>query len=185
MKTTILTMTLLMGVLIGNAQECNYYKNEVDEFTGDTRIIMETEPFISHTDSALLKYYKRKKEQYLEIGVYTAKLNETYALYFNAKFQTKKAYEYYGVVSKGSKIIMKLADGSMIELIIGKSDFGDSDYDRGTTTYSSYCVLEESDISSLKSSNIDKVRVYWSKGYGSYDCDSPGLLIKQLNCLDK
>jgi len=185
MKRTILTITLLMGVLICNAQECNYYKNEVDEFTGDTRIIMETEPFISHTDSALLKYYKRKKEQYLEIGVYTAKLNETYALYFNAKFQTKKAYEYYGVVSKGSKIIMKLVDGSMIELIIGKSDFGDSDYDRGTTTYSSYCVLEESDISSLKSSDIEKVRIYWSKGYESYDCDKPNVISNQLKCLEK
>lgn len=185
MKTTILTMTLLMGVLIGNAQECNYYKNEVDEFTGDTKIIMDTEPFISHTDSSLLKYYKKKKEQYLEVGVYVAKLNETYVMYFDAKFQTKKAYEYYGVVSKGSKIIMKLADGTMTELIISKSDFGDTDYDRGTSTYSSYCILGKSDISSLKSSNIDKVRIYWSKGYESYDCDSPGLLIKQLNCLDK
>lgn len=185
MKTTILTMTLLMGVLIGNTQECNYYKNEVDEFTGDTKIIMETESFISHTDSSLLKYYKRKKEQYLEVGVYVAKLNETYVLYFDAKLQTKKAYDYYGVISKGSKIIMKLSDGSMTELIISKSNFGKTDYDRGTTTYSSYCVLEESDISSLKSSNIDKVRIYWSKGYESYDCDSPGLLIKQLNCLDK
>jgi hypothetical protein len=146
---------------------------------------METEPFISHTDSSLLKYYKRKKEQYLEIGVYVAKLNETYVLYFDAKFQTKKAYEYYGAVSKGSKIIMKLADGTMTELIISKSNFGKTDYDRGTTTYSSYCILGKSDISSLKSSNIDKVRVYWSKGYESYECDSPGLLIKQLNCLDK
>ena len=185
MKKTILTMTLLMGVLIGNAQECNYYKNEVDEFTGDTKIIMETESLISHTDSSLLKYYKNKKEQYLEVKIYTAKLNDIYAMYFYAIFQTKKAYEYYGAVSKGNKIIMKLADGTIIELIISKSDFGDADYDKGTTTYSSYCVLRESDLSSLKSSNIDKVRIYWSKGYESYDCDSKGLLIKQLNCLDK
>ena len=37
MKKTNLKIILLMGVLIGNAQECNYYKNEVDEFTGDTK----------------------------------------------------------------------------------------------------------------------------------------------------
>jgi len=180
-----LTIMLLLITLANQAQECNYYKNEVDEFTGDTKIIMETESFISHTDSSLLKYYKKKKEQYLEVGVYVAKLNETYVLYFNAKFQTKKAYEYYGSVSKGSKIIMKLADGTMAELIISKSDFGKTNYDRGTSTYSSYCILGESDLSSLKSSEIDKVRIYWSKGYESYDCDSPSLLIKQLNCLKK
>ena len=51
-----------MGALIGKSQECNYYKNEVDEFTGSTKIIMESESFISHTDSSLLKYYKKKKE---------------------------------------------------------------------------------------------------------------------------
>jgi len=185
MKRTILTMTLLMGVLIGNAQECNYYKNEVDEFTGNTKIIMETESFISHTDSSLLKYYKKKKEQYLEVSIYTAKLNETYVMYFDAIFQTKKAYEYYGAVSKGSKIIMKLADGTITELIISKSDFGDTDYDKEITTYSSYCILGDSELETLKSSEIDKVRIYWSKGYESYDCDNPSVISNQLKCLDK
>ena len=88
-----------------------------------------------------------------------------------------------GHFDKMGKIIMKLSDGTMTELIIGKSDYGDSDYDRGTTTYSSYCVLEESDINSLKSSNIEKVRIYWSKGYDDYECDNPDVINKQLNCL--
>jgi hypothetical protein len=183
MKKTILTITLLMGALIGKSQECNYYKNEVDEFTGSTKIIMESESFISHTDSSLLKYYKKKKEQYLEIEIYTAKLNETYVLYFDAVFQTKKAYEYYGALSKGEKIMLKLSDGTMTNLIISKSDFGKTDYDRETTTYSSYCILGESELESLKSLDIDKIRIYWSKGYDDYDCDSPSVIGKQLSCL--
>ena len=185
MKKVTFTMMLLLMTLANQAQECNYYKNEVDEFTGITKIVMESESFISHTDSSILKYYKKNKEQYLEVEIYTAKLNETYILYFYAVFQTKKAYEYYGVVSKGSKISLKLSDGTIAELTISKSDFGDMDYDKGTTTYSSYCILGNSELETLKSSEIDKVRIYWSKGYESYDCDSPGLLIKQLNCLEK
>jgi len=185
MKTTILIMTILMGVLVGQAQsECDYRTKEVDEFTGNSKVVMNEESFISHTDSSLMKYYKKKKKQYLEIECYAAKINETHAIYFYATFQTKSAYDYYGTFSKGSKIILKMANGEMIDLIIGKSDYGDTDYDRGTTVYSTFCIIDEEEAEALKSADIEKVRIYWSKGYESYDCDNPDLLKRQLNCLD-
>jgi len=70
MKKTILIMTILMGVLVSQAQtECDYRTKEVDEFTGNSKVVMNEELFISHTDSSLMKYYKKKKKQYLEIDV--------------------------------------------------------------------------------------------------------------------
>lgn len=165
------------------ALDCDYLKNEVDDFTGSTKIVMNEELFIAHTDSTLLKYYKKKKHQYLEIECYAARIDDLYAVYFYATIQTKKAYDYYGVLSSDSDIIFKLSDGSIVTLKIAKSDYGDADYDGNRTTYSTYCVLEKEDIETLKENTIERVRVYWSKGYDDYDCDNKDLLQRQLKCL--
>ena len=163
--------------------DCDYRTNEVDDFTGSTKIVMNEELFIAHTDSSLMKYYKKKKHQYLEIECYAARVDDLHVVYFYTTIQTKKAYDYYGVLRSDSDIILKLNDGSTLTLKIANSDYGDADYDRNRTTYSTYCILEDEDIETLKNNSIEKVRVYWSKGYEDYDCDNSDLLSRQLKCL--
>ncbi|MHA2218062.1 MAG: hypothetical protein ACXACY_19175, partial [Candidatus Hodarchaeales archaeon] len=160
---------LLLTAFTTQAQDsCNYYKNEVDEFTGTVKVVMEDELFISHTDSVLLKYYKRKKHQYLETEVYLAHIGKQYAAYFITTIQTDKAYDYYGALYKDSKIMLKMADGTVMNLIFIKTDSGDTDYTAKKTKYSVICVLDEEQIETLSKTMIEKVRVYWSKGYEDY-----------------
>jgi hypothetical protein len=166
-----------------NAYECDYSKNEIDDFTGDVKKITKKQLFISHTDSALVKYYKNKRRQYLEIECYTGRINDVTALYVHIVIQTKKAYDYYGILSSDSKVMFKLSNGELIELQVASSEFGDTNYDYGYTSYSTYMIVNASDIESFMNSSVDKIRVYWSKGYEDYDCDNPNLLKELFYCI--
>lgn len=163
--------------------QCNLKKDEVDDFTGSIKKVTYSDKFIAHTDSSLMKYYKRKKNQYFEVDAYTARVDDVYAIYFYITIQTKKAYDYYGVLSSKAKVIFKLEDGSTMEFKIGSSDYGDVNYDGGYTTYSTYFVVEDWQMQILEKLSVQKVRIYWSKGYEDYDCDSPDLLKEKLSCL--
>lgn len=189
-------MTLLFALFLGGfafaqtdttsaaaSYDCKYSKNEVDDFTGDTKIVTEPELFVAHTDSSLMKYYKRKKHQYLEIEFYTGRVNEAKGLYLFATIQTKKAYEYYGSLRSDAKIMFKMSNGEMIELKFLKSDAGDMDYDGNKTTYSNVLGVTDEEVETFINNDVEKIRVYWSKGYEDYDVDNKGLLRKQFSCL--
>lgn len=164
---------------------CNYFKNEVDEFTGSVKISMKAEPFIAYTDSALAKYYKKKKQQYFEVDLFLAQVDEIHAMYFQINIQTDKAYDYYGSLYKGSKIMLKMKDGSVLNLKLSNTDSGDTDYDSRETGYNVYCVLNDDQFESISNIDVDKVRIYWSKGYEDYPCMDTGLMTRQAKCLKK
>jgi hypothetical protein len=130
------------------------------------------------------QFQNHKSKQYFEVESYAAKVGETYVVYFYITIQTKKAYEYYGALYEDSKIMMKMNDGSMISLLTAKSESGKTNYDGGYTNYSTYCILNEDQLKNLKELDIEKTRIYWSKGYEDYDCDNSSLIKNHLNCLD-
>ena len=162
---------------------CDWQTNEVDEFTGNTKKILNSVNFIAHTDSSLMKYYKKKKYDYLEVDCNFAKINDLYAMYFYITIRTKKAYEYYGAIRSDAKLILILEDTGTLELKFAKSDSGDMDYDGDKTTYASYIILEDWQLEVMDKQKIKKARIYWSKGYEDYDVDNSTIAIDQLNCL--
>jgi len=165
------------------AMDCDWQKNEVDEFTGDSKKILNSVNFIAHTDSSLMKYYKKKKYDYFEVDCNFAKINDLYAMYWTVVIRTKKAYEYYGSIRKDAKVILILEDTGTLELKFAKSDSGDMDYDNNMTTFYSYIILEDWQLEVMDKQKIKKARIYWSKGYEDYQVDNPNLAIDQLNCL--
>ena len=164
-------------------QVCNFTTNETDEFTGTTKMILESERFVEFTDSSLIKYYKRKKHQYIELDIYLAKIDNLYALYDIWRIDSKSAYKYFGSISTDAKFLVKFKDGKMLELKHAKYDTGDTNYDLNCTYYGSYIILSDEDRELLATKEIQKIRMYWSKGYEDYDVDNPTLIMNQLNCL--
>jgi hypothetical protein len=162
--------------------DCRYRTNEVDEFTGKKKLVLIEQDFINYTSEELKEYYKKK--DYVQCKVYVAKIDETKLAYFYWTLQTKEAYKYFGSIAQDSKIMVKFHDGETIELNFSKSDVGDTKYDYGYTTYRSYVILDEESIKLLKTKKIDKVRMYWSKGYQDYPVSNGNLFIDQLPCID-
>ena len=130
-----------------------------------------------------MKYYKKKKHSYVECSVYCAKINDTKVAYTSWRLDTKSAYKYFGAIYSDSKFILKFTDGSTLTLVFSNSDSGDTNYDYDYTTYSAYLILSDEQIQDLSTKEIDKVRMYWSKGYESYPVKNPNLFIEQINCI--
>lgn len=162
--------------------DCSYRTNEVDEFTGKKKLVLNEQDFINYTSEELKEYYKKK--DFVNCKVYAARFEDTKVAYFYWTLQTKEAYKYFGSISKGSKIMIKLVNGETFELTFAKYDSGDTKYDYGYTTYSSYVVLDDASIDALKSTEIEKVRMYWAKGYEDYPVSNARLFIDQLPCID-
>ena len=183
-------LTLLAIVLSANLyaqdsikQNCNYRTQEVDEFTGTSKLVLESDNFIAFTDSSLMKYYKRKKHSYVECDIYCAKINDMKVAYLSWRLDTKSAYKYFGAIYTDSKFILKFTDGTTLTLVFSKNDSGDTNYDYDFTTYSSYIILSDEQIKDLSTKEIDKVRMYWSKGYESYPVINSKLFIEQIKCI--
>jgi len=161
--------------------DCDYATNEVDEFTGNEKYVMKSEVFLTHTDEALKKYYKNK--DYTTCEAYCAKIEGMKVMYVNWKIMSKDAYKYFGSIQADAKFILKMKDGKMLELVYSKYDSGDMKYNGGYTTYSSYIILSDEDIETLKANELEKVRMFWSKGYQDYDISNTTFFINQLPCL--
>ena len=174
---------MILSVLIGlttYGQECSYLKNEVDEFTGAKKILTTSEVFLTHTDSILKKYYRNR--DYTTINTSVGNIGGIKVIYFSIKLLTKDAYKYYGSINSGDDCIFKTTEG-MITLKISKSDFGDTNYDRDYTTYSTYFIITDEEIKQLQDVKIEKIRFYWGKGYNDYDVVNKDLLSSQLRCI--
>ena len=144
---------------------------------------MKEEKFIGYTSDELKKYYKKK--DYVNCQAYCASINETKVIYFYWKLMTKEAYKYFGSIQKGTNLVVKFKDGETLELKFSKYDSGDMNYDYGYTTYSSYIVVDDETIKILKENEIEKVRMYWSKGYEDYPVVGSQLFMKQLPCIEQ
>jgi hypothetical protein len=162
---------------------CKYSKNEVDEFTGTSKLVLESEMFISYTDSSLLKYYKKSLHQYVECQIYCAKINDLKVVYTVWRIDTESAYRYYGAIYEDAKLMFKFTDGTTLTLNYLSSDVGDTNYDSKYTYYSSYCFMDDGQFSDLAFKQVEKVRMYWSEGYEDYPVMNPSLLNSQINCL--
>jgi hypothetical protein len=183
-KTTIILATILSSFSYGQTESnCSYRVNEVDEFTGSSKLITTTSLYVEHTDSTLLKYYKNKKHSYFELQTYCGKINDLRALYMSIRIDSKDAYKYFGSISTGAKCIFKFEDGETLTINFPKYETGDMNYNGGYTTYSPYLVITDEDYETLRTKKVDKLRIYWSKGYEDYTVDFPEVLINQFNCI--
>jgi len=181
MKRAILLLSLMASTASFSQDDCRYSKNEVDEFTGNKTVVTEWEPFIQHTDSALKKYYK--KEDYLTADVMGASVSETQAFYVRYKILSDEAYKYFGSISTEAKLILKFSDGETLTLNAAKYDTGDTNYDMDYTFYATYYLLTDDEMEIISTKPIEKVRMYWSKGYEDYECDNPESVLKVMNCV--
>lgn len=162
---------------------CKFAVNEVDDFSGNLKMILKSELLISYTDSSLVKYYKNKPHQYAECTIECGKINSTFVSYVSWRIDNDEAYKFYGAIYEEAKFMIKFVDGSTITLNFAKTDVGETNYQKKYTTYDSYIILDDIAIKELQSKPISKIRMYWSKGYDDYEVVNTNLFISQLNCL--
>lgn len=154
MKKYLLSLIVLSFTISASAQ-CKYIKNEVDEFTGNKKIVLNISPI---GNSKLIK---------LQASMSAIDTLKYIHLYMNA--------DYLGCVSSESYAIFKFLDGTTLRLFhAGKIN---------CKTPIMALKLSEEDIKKFESSTVDKIRISLSESSEDVTLSNNQYFINGLKCL--
>lgn len=162
--------------------DCQYAYKGVDEFLGQSKIELKSEPLFFHTEPSLRPYMKGK--EYIEcFGGLAYTQGGTLTLNLEFSIRSQNAVREFGGFQKGSVVSFKLINGTIIKLLGVASDQGRYDEVSGTTRFKNQYALQKSDEKNLMEYEIDKIRVVWVNGYEDYDVYAVDFMMKQISCL--
>ena len=146
---------------LDNSTLCEEIEIEKDEFTGQLKMECPFRLFFSETPEVLKEYYP--DEPYATMSTKIRSVDNQVLLKTKWVFQTEKAYKYYGAISSGSQLMLKLSDNNVITVKATNYETGDTDYDKEETVYRVQYRFSEEDIIKLRMTEVTKFRVYWSE----------------------
>lgn len=164
-------------------ETCRIAFEGVDEYTGLERRDVQQQTLFTHTDERLRLYLKDK--EYLHCDAYLTALAGGYRyLSLNFTFAYPNAREAYGFIEKGSVLVINLMNGQSVYLRSGKMDKGHYDTEKEILTYRVHYPINQTIINTLRKSEADTIRVFWSSGYEEYEIYRMDFFINQISCLE-
>ena len=161
--------------------KCVYETDTTDLATRLTRRELAPSILFTHTDPDLRPYFKDKelitcRGRLSMVGPY---------MYFTIEFQIASSHSQsnFGSLQEGSLLRLKLMNDTNVSLYNLKTDEGRIDPYTGYTIFAAQYAIGKQEMKSLRSSELDKMRVMWSTGFEDYDVYNIDLLINQVNCL--
>ncbi len=162
---------------------CGFAFNGFDEFTGKTRVELESKVLFAETSERLRKHFVDR--DYL-----TCRANLTAisggVRYIDMEFiiASELAQREFGILEKGAMMSIRMIDGTTVKLFNRKTDIGLIDPGSKTTTYRGKFVLSSRDEKDLSKNEIDKIRVVWSTGFEDYEIFEVDFFINQIRCMN-
>jgi len=153
---------------------CDYYKNEIDDFTGDEKL---------WTKSITIGKTKLKHKVKFQLRATKSKSNNVIAISFTG-------FGDIGCVSSTSTAKLKFSDGEFVEL----KHFGDTDCGdilafltilHSSDARFSELTIDEEDWEKFNTMKIEMIRIQGSKYYTDViiDDDKQDYILKYLNCV--
>ncbi len=163
-------------------KDCQLAFDDVDEFTGKKRKDVEKQLFFTYTPERFEPYFKGRN--YITCYGYLSHVSGG-LMYLNLEFviATEQAAREFGVLERGSQLIIRGLDGKRLVLQNKKTASGTPNSLNKTTTYRAQYVISGKQEKTLKKLEVDKVRVIWGTGYEDYEVYEVDFLINQLKCI--
>lgn len=155
MKNLILTLAIFTGFTI-QAQECKYWKNETDDFTGKVKKFTKSVRIAKGSGGDLRVELRRVNETKYLFVVYSGDL---------------------GCITSDTELLIKLVNGEVVTLV----NFADIDCSSGAP---SAFLLSDEDIAILEASEIEKVRITGSEYYADLIATLPVYFMGCLQCIE-
>jgi hypothetical protein len=135
----------------------------------------------THTDPDLRPFLKDRELITCEASVW--KIGAY--VYLNVDFYISSSHSQknFGALAKGSLLRIKLMNGDFVSLYNLKSDRGRIDPYTGYTVFSGQYALGKTELTLLRKSETDKMRVLWGTGYEDYEVYEVDFFFNQLNCV--
>ena len=162
---------------------CKYSRNELNP-VGKPIKVVEDEKFISlaFSDTAAQKHYT--SDDFLKGYLSCVRVDSVMGIYFDFKIYSAEAYEKYGMIKKGDKIVFTLASGASVNIPFSATFSGNTNLSAEYSEYTTFSHLTREDAETLKSSEIQHVKIFWTKKEEEYKVVNPRIFINQIPCVD-
>lgn len=166
------------------AKPCNLAYNDIDEFSGKKRKQTEKAIFFTHTPDRFRSYFKGR--DYLTCYGTLIAINGTpRSISIEYTIATDQAAREFGILEKGSQLILRLINGERLILVNNKTATGVVDPVSKTTTYITSYPLSKAQIKTLEEEEVDKVRMIWATGYEDYEVYLVDFFRDLFRCLEE
>ncbi len=164
------------------ANGCDLAVNEIDEFTGKERKSTKARVFFTHTPEAAKKYMRA--DDYLTCSGYLSRVGSYKTLTLNITIDTPYGQTEYGEIGMASMLVIRMIDGSTVELYCDKGDPGHIDKIKNQTTYTVLYIMESGAESALRKGEVSRARLVWSVGFEDYELYNLDFFKEQLGCIN-
>ncbi len=164
------------------AAGCELTVNEIDEFTGKEKKSTKSRVFFTHTPEAAKKYMR--SEDYLTCTGYLSRVGAYKTLNLTIVVDSPYGQTEYGEISNNSSLMIRMIDGSTVELYCDKGDAGHVDKIKNQTIYNIFYILESSFEAQLKRGEVSRARLVWSVGFEDYELYNLDFFTEQLGCIN-
>lgn len=162
-------------------QSCELSYDGPDDKTNQWRRDIKRRLLFTYTDERLRPFLKDK--EYLRCEGFLSSLGGYRFLTLEFTFAYPNAREAYGFIESGSVLTIKLLNGDFVNLRSGRMDRGSYDTQKEVLTYSVYYPIDRGQLSILRNTEADFIRVFWSSGYEEYEIYQLDFFQQQLRCL--
>lgn len=164
---------------------CVYSRDNTNASGNHIRVVQE-EKFIAiqNNPNDIGKIQSKEITDFFRGYLSCVSVDSVLGISFNFKFNTDDAYNRYGAVKKGNKIIFTLKSGKEVELYFGSPFSGNNNLSTADTEYLSFAYLPEGAANELKKEELTSVKIFWSKKEEEYSVVNSAIFINQLPCVE-
>jgi hypothetical protein len=162
---------------------CSVASSSRDEFSGEISRELSGSELFRFTNPALKKYLSGKAHVVCEAALASAGPNAVLLLTFH--INDPNARKAFGRLEKNSIASIRFLDGQTLELRNSVGDDGVFAQDNEASIFRGQYPLTPEVFKKLRKSELDTIRILWSKGYDDYEVQQVDLLMRQAECLFK
>lgn len=161
---------------------CQVTVQELDEATGQKRLLLDETRLFTHTDEELRPYFR--DESLVDCRAFISSISGYRYLTVKFIIASPNARQNFGILQEQALLRFRLLDGTFVNFYNIQADRGKIDRYSGNTIFTGHYALGSSTEKQLLKSELDKMRVVWSSGFEDYEIHDIDFFINQLNCLN-
>ena len=146
---------------------------------------LEPQQFFAYTPPSMLATQKNKDEDYIHCDGQISKIKGgNLILDLTITINSENAKNEYGLIEKGSLLVLKMIDKSSITTTSRRTVIGlFNEVDKSVTYEASYNIPSGM-VKKLMTIELDFVKLIWSTGYEEYEIFETDFFINQLKCFE-
>lgn len=166
---------------VASVEGCSYTRNETNAAGNMVRIV-EDALFIALTMDDTTGGTVKTKD-YMKGYLSCVSVDTVKGIYFYFKVYSADANRDYGMIKKDNKVSFILASGKTVTVPFAGTFSGNTNLSQEYTEYKTFSRISGADAELLKSSELQRVTISWTKIEEEYKVLNPSIFMKQLPCI--